>query len=552
MTAAGVWRCLAAIAGAVLITACTKVETSGGAGGRHPWTQPGVLRIATNADPKNLNPVLAASAPTLELSAFIFSYTVRYDDKARPVPDAIREIPTVENGGVSHDGLTIRYKLRPNMKWHDGAPVTCDDLRFTWHVVMNPHNNAITTDGYKDIRDVDCRDPLVAVVHMKKLYAPFLQQLWSVNGNAPILPEHLLAKLNDDKGSFNTAPYQAAPVGSGPFRFVSWTRGSEVRLRAFPDFYLGRPKLTEVIYKIMPDENTLATQLATHEIDMMFHGSGSTWDRVKALPGTVAVAPPVYTYDHLDFNLRRPIFADVRVRRALAYALDRAAMLAKIRHGLGELTETDESPSIGQAYTADVAKHPYDPARARALLDEAGWRAGPDGLRVKDGRRLAFTISTQTESNGGKAIQALVQRYWRDVGADVTVKNAPTSLFFDNTSSGIIQGGKYDVAGFAWAATADPDDSSIYSAENLPPHGQNALFWTDREATAAMNAGLATVDMKRRVAAYRIVQQRIADQVPTIVLWFRHEPQIYNDDLKHFTVTPVITTPFWNTWEYEI
>ena len=217
MIAGGAWRSAIALAGAVLAVACTKVDSTGAGGGRHPWTHPGVLRIATNSDPKNLNPVLAAAAPTLELSAFLFSYTVRYDEKARPVPDALRELPTIENGGVSRDGRTLVYKLRPNITWHDGAPLTCADLRFTWRVVMNPHNNVVTTDGYKDIRDIDCRDPLVAIVHMKRLYAPFLQQLWSVNGNAPILPEHLLSKVNDDRGSFNTAPYQAAPIGSGPF-----------------------------------------------------------------------------------------------------------------------------------------------------------------------------------------------------------------------------------------------------------------------------------------------------------------------------------------------
>jgi len=544
---------LALLAGAAILLGCTKIDATGRtAAGRHPWTIPGVLRMATNADPKSLDPVLAASTPTLELSAFLFSYTVFYDDHARPVADAVREIPTVANGDVSRDGLTIRYKLRPNMKWHDGAPLTCADLRFTWHVVMNPHNNVVTTDGYKDIRDVDCRDPLVAVVHMKKLYAPFLQQLWSVNGNAPILPEHLLAKVNDDRGSFNTAPYQSAPIGSGPFRFVSWSRGSQVVLRAFPDYYRGRPKLDEVIYKIMPDENAMATQLATHEIDMVFHGTPAILPRLQATKGVTVVTPPVYLYDHVDFNLRRPIFGDVRVRAALEDALDRPAMLARVRHGLGDLSNADESPAIGQAYTADVEKHPYDPARARALLDAAGWHVGRDGIRVKDGARFGFTISSATESTTGKQIEELVQQYWHAVGADVTVKNAPTPLMFDNTANGILQGGHYDVATFGWFATADPDDSAIYSSENFAPHGQNALFWNDPAATAAMNAGLSTIDWPRRVAAYHIVQQRFASQVPSIILWFAHEPEAYNDDLKGFTVTPVITTPFWNTWQLSI
>jgi peptide/nickel transport system substrate-binding protein len=538
---------------AVALASCTKIDANQrGPDGRHPWTHPGILRIATNADPKNLDPVLAASTPTLELSAFLFSYTVIYDEHARPVPDALARIPTVANGDVARDGLTLRYRLRRNVTWHDGAPLTCRDLRFTWQVVMNPHNNVVTTDGYKDIKEVDCRDPYVAVVRMKRVYAPFLQQLWSVNGNAPILPEHLLARYNDDRGSFNTAPYQSAPVGSGPFRFAGWDRGSEVRLKAYPGYFRGRPKLDEVIYKILPDSNTLVTQLQTHELDLIFHGPASQWQRLRAIPGTVAIAPAIYTYDHVDFNLRRPIFADRRVRAALALALDRPAMLAKIDNGFGELAPADQSPSLSIAYDRSIPLPRFDPATARALLDAAGWRVGSDGIRIRNGQRFAFTIGVAAESSAGRRLEELVQRYWHDVGADVTVKNAPSSAFFDNTANGVLQGGKYDTAIFAWAATADPDDSAIYSAHNLAPHGQNALFWTDAAATAAMDDALSTIDMRRRVADYHVVQRRIAREVPFITLWFRHEPEVYNDDLKGLRATPVITTPFWNTWEYSI
>ena len=542
---------MACLSFVVALVGCTRVGVGGKtAAGLNPWTRPDVLTISAPADPKNLDPVLASSEPTLELSAFLFSYAVRYDDRARPVADALREIPTVENGDVSRDGLTLRYKLRPDILWHDGAPLDCDDLRFTWRVVMNPHNNVVTTDGYRDIRDIDCRDPHEAVVHMKRLYAPFLQQLWSVNGNAPILPRHLLERYNDERGSFNSAPYQSAPIGSGPYTFVSWNRGSSVRLRAFPKYFRGKPAIAEVVYRIVPDENTLATLMVTHEIDVLFHGTGAIWDRIRAIPGTVAITPPIFAYDHVDFNLKRPIFADRRVREALADALDRPAMLQKAQHGLGELAEADQSPSIGIAYDPTVRKHPYDVARANALLDAAGWKRGADGLRRRDGVAFAFAISTQSDSDIGKQIETLVQAYWAAVGARVEVKNAPTSAFFDNSGNGILQGGKYDVAVFTWFAGADPDDSEIYSGDNFAPHGQNALFWNDRAATAAMNDALATVDMKRRIADYHIVQQRLASEVPTIVLWFRHEPEVFNDDLENFSATPVITTPFWNPWTY--
>ena len=344
---------------------------------------------------------------------FIFSWAIRYDGNGRPVPDALREIPTIANGDVSKDGLRLTYKLRPNIKWQDGVPLTCDDLKFTWQVVMNPHNNVVTTDGYKSIGSIDCSNPLVAVIHMKKLYAPYLQQLWSVNGNAPILPAHILAKYNDAKGSFNTAPYNSLPIGSGPFKVVAWNRGQDVRMVANPDFYLGKPKLNEVIYRILPDENTEETQLQTHEIDMLAVGSGMKWPQYASLAadpanGLVAIRVDSFLFSHVDFNLRHPIVSDRNVRIALAYATNRADIISKLLHGSARAAETDQSPVLSWAFTNDVTHYSYDPQKARAILDADGWKVGPDGVRVKNGQRLEFTFSTQTESNYGKALQTVL------------------------------------------------------------------------------------------------------------------------------------------------
>ena len=535
---------LAALAG------CTKVGTQSAQGG-NAFTQHGVLRYAENADPRNLNPLLAASAVTADLGGFIYSYAVRYDEKGTPFPDALRELPSVENGDVSKDGLTLKYKLRPGIKWHDGQELTCQDLRFTWQAVMNPKNNVNVTDGYRDMKEIDCRDPLVALVHMKKVYAPFLQQFWSPAGNTPILPAHLLAQYNDAKGSLNTAQYNSAPVGSGPFTFVSWERGSQIKLAAFPGYFMGKPKLNEEIFKIMPDANTLLTQLKTHEIDMIARGAASKWPEYQQIPGVVAIDPPTFQFAHIDFNLKRPMFADVRVRKALAYATDTHGILTKLRHGIGDAAPADQSPVLSWAYDPNVEKHDYDPAKARALLDEAGWKVGPDGIRVKDGRRLQFNYSTQTEATGGIAMQTLIMRDWHDIGVDAQAKNYPTSLFFENSATGIVQGGHYDVAAFSWVGSTDPDDSQIYSADNMAPRGQNSLFWNDRRATDAMNDALATVDRERRKKDYFVVQEELAGQVPTIVLYFAREPWVYNSDLKHFSVGAG-QNPFWNPWEYEI
>jgi peptide/nickel transport system substrate-binding protein len=551
-------RAIAAVFTVIAVGGCTKVSNggAGNAGAAHAWTVPGVFRFSEFSDPKNLDPALNSATPTLDLSMFIFSWTVRYDAKARPFPDALTEIPTVANGDVSRDGLTLKYKLRPNMKWQDGPPVTCNDLKFTWQVVMNPHNNVVTTDGFKDIGSIDCSNPHVAVIHMKKLYAPFLQQLWAVNGNAPILPEHLLAKYNDDKGSFNTAPYQSLPIGSGPFKVVAWHRAQDVQLVANPDFYLGKPKLKEVIYKILPDENTAVTQLQTHELDMLALGTGLKWPEYAALAadprnGLVAVRVDAFAWSHADFNLRHPVVSDVQVRRALAYATNRGEIIDKVVHGSAIPANTDQQPHYSWAYTDDVAHYPYDPAKAAALFDADGWKLGPGGIRVKDGQRLEFTLSTQTESTNGKANETVLQRQWREVGVQADVKNYPTSQFFDNSANGILQGGHYDVALFSWVGAADPDDSAIYSGDNLAPHGQNAMFWTNRAATDAMNDALKTIDQSRRKRDYVTVQQQLALDVPTIILYFNRVPYVYNSDLKGFDASPVIAA-FWDPWNYSI
>ena len=532
-------------------TACTRVATSSSEGSA-PHESHDRLVYAEAQDAKSLNPLLSTSASSLDLSMFIYSYAVRYDDKVRPVPDALREIPTQANGDVSKDGLTLKYKLRPNILFHDGVKLTCADLRFTWHVVVNPANNGVTQDGYRDIKDIDCSDPLVAVIHMKKIYAPFLQQLWGVNGNAPILPEHLLAKYNDSKGSFNTAPYQGAPIGSGPYRFVKWDRGSQVVMKAFDRYFLGKPKIGEVVFKYIPDSNTLVEQVRTHEVDMAIHVGANSWPQMQNIPGTIADAPPVYTYDHVDFNLRKPLFAhDLALRRALATGIDRPGLLAKIAHGLGDLTDTALSPKISTGWTKDTVHYPFDLAGARKMLDGDGWKVGTGGIRVKNGLRLAFNLQTQTESASGKAYQTLIQSEWRDLGADVGIKNAPTAQFFDNTANGVLQGGHYDVAIFAWSSAADPDDSAIYSPRNFAPHGQNALFWDNAVAGKAMDDELATVDPVLRRRAFVIEQQQFASDVPSIVLFYRREPEIYPTRLKGYVASPVIS-PFWDPQNYSL
>src|SRR5579884_745965 len=541
----------AASALALLLAGCTKVGESGGGPAGGAGAHPDRLVVSTISDPKNLNPAFASATPTLELSALLFTYAVRYDENARPVPDAVTEIPSVANGDVSKDGLTIRYKLRHGIRWSDGqGELTCADMRSTWKMMVNPKNDVDTTVGWDQIKGVDCRDPYVAVVHMKRVYAWFLQQLWGVNGNSPILPAHIIDKYDDAKGSMNSAPFNSAPVGSGPYTFVSWQRGNEIRLRANPNYFLGKPQIDEIVYKIVPDGNTLVTQVQTHEIDISWNDPVGAYTRLLGLAGVKTIAPVVYVFDHMDFNLTRPLFQDLAVRRALTYALDRRSMIAKVERGLGELSPTFLDPTLYKdAYDPTVMQYPYDPAKARALLDADGWKPGPGGVRVKNGQRLAFQISATTEGVTAHLVEDQAQAYWRAIGAAAEVKNYPSALFFDQVN-GPLAKGNFDVGLYAWSGAPEVDQTAIYSGHFMPPHGQNYPRWRNARATAAMDDANATIDKARQIADYKIVQQEFAKDDPSVILWFRKMPITYPSSLIGFTATPVITTPFWNPWTY--
>jgi peptide/nickel transport system substrate-binding protein len=515
-----------------------------------------VLRIAENTDFKSLNVVLDGSAATSDIAYFTMSFAVRYNAQAQPVADALVEVPTIANGDVSKDGLTLTYKLRHDILFQDGVPLTCKDVVFSWHYVMDPHTNVSATDGFSSIKSVDCPDRYTAVIHLKSVYAPYLETIFGPNGNVPILPEHILSKYMDGKGGQNTAPYNSMPIGSGPFRVIEWNRGTVVRMVANPTYFLGKPKLNEVDFYYEPDENTLETQIQTHAIDMLARGTAINWLRYKALGddpknGVKAIQVNSFIFDHIDFNLENPILSDVNVRRALAYATNRQEIIDKIQHGAAYPSDSPEHPLFTWGYTDDTAHYPFDAAKAKQLLDADGWQVGADGTRVKNGARLEFNLDTQSESTGNKAIEALLQREWHDVGVQADIKNYPTPQMFANGDAGILEGGHFDAAVYAWVGAADPDLNAIYSATNFRPRGQNMMRWNNARATAALADALKTVDQGKRKAYYVVFQQELAKDAPTIIISFRKEPYVYNTDLEGFDPSPVTST-FWDPWEYSI
>jgi peptide/nickel transport system substrate-binding protein len=497
---------------------------------RHPWTVPHVLRYATGEDIVGLNPHLSQQLTLSFMSSLTMAWLLRFNHANRPVPELATEVPSLANGGVSHDGKTITYHLRRDAKWSDGIPFTSDDVRFSADVVRNPANNEQSHQGFDLITRLDTPDPYTVVFHLRRPFSGFFVNFFSTGGAAPcILPRHLLGTLPN----INQAPYNALPVGIGPFKYASWKRADSVELVPDPLYFGRKPKLTRIVFKVIPDRNTTMTQLTTHEIDLWLPVPSAFFDRVRALPSVTIVRQGSYAYNHLDFELEHGALRDPVVRRALRLGLDRASILAKIRHGVGILQETPFAP--GHPLHIDVPRVPYDPAAANAMLDQDGWKRGPDGVRAKGADRLEFNFATGTGLPDTDAMIELIRLNWAQLGVRFDVRHYPSPLYFAPfNAGGILYNGKFDIAAFAWFTSPDGDLMNLFACDRMKAKGQNVPRYCDHEVDRALERFLATYVEADQKTASRFIQERIARDVPTIVTDAREDVFAFNDDLHGF------------------
>ncbi|MEA2665319.1 MAG: peptide/nickel transport system substrate-binding protein [Candidatus Eremiobacteraeota bacterium] len=490
-----------------------------------------MLRYATAEDIVGLNPHLTQQTVLSYMAQMTMAWLTKYDVHNRPIPELSTEVPSRENGGISKDGLTITYHLRKGVKWSDGQPFTADDVVFSTKVVLNPANNEVGRDGWDLITKIDEPDKYTVVYHLRKQYAPFAATFFSTGGANPcVLPKHLLANLPN----INHAPYNALPVGIGPFKYKSWKRSDSVELVPDPLYFRGQPKLQRIVFKIVPDRNTVTTQLETHEIDLWTPVSPAYYDRVRSIPGVVVDKNPGYYFGHLDLQNTHPGLDDPRVRRALRLATDREQIKMKIRHGLGLVQDNPVSPA-NPAFDKSVPTDPYDPAQAAKLLDQAGWKPGPDGIRTKNGHALNLVFATSTGTPDTDSMIELIRAEWKNVGVGLSVKRYPSPLMFaPYADGGIVYGGKWDVITFNWGGDPIGDLSSLYECKSIPPNGQNDPRYCNKTVSAAMEKFKLEYDEKKRQQYSHVIQSGIAQDTPIIVLDIVEDIFAHNSDLKGF------------------
>ncbi len=529
---------VAALLWACGMAACSRVQTSG-AHSLHPWTIPGTLRFADAEEPDSLNPLLSQMTLVHDLGALTMGYLFVFGRAGEPVPSLCTEVPTQQNGDISRDGKTIIYKLRHNAVWHDGAPFTSADIVFTVHTILDPKTNVLTRAGWEYVRSVDAHDAHTVVFHLTRPYAAFMNTYFTPAENPAILPKHLLQGVD-----VNHAAYNALPVGLGPFRFVRWSRGSEVVMEAFDRWWGGKPKLRRIVFKVIPNTNTVLQELRTHEIDAFVRVPGDRLDQLAHMPGIAVVGYPTTTYGHFDYNVQSPLLSDVHVRRALTHAIPLDVMWAKIDHRSGR-REWTPIPRFSWAYDPNVPRYPYDIRAAANGLEAAGWRLGPDGLRHKNGLTMRMRVAGNVGNPELDARVLLMQSSFKQIGVAVEYFHYPTpTLFGSYAAGGIVATRKYDMASYAWQLSPDPNLENQYTCANISPKGLNYLGYCNRRFDAYVDDSLVTYDRAQRKRDLVAAQRILGADEPTVILTQRVDHIAYNDDLTGLDPSPAMV--FWN------
>jgi peptide/nickel transport system substrate-binding protein len=333
--------------------------------------------------------------------------------------------------------------------------------------------------------------------------------------------------------NINHAAYNSLPVGIGPFRYVRWTRGESVLLEANPYYFGGQPRLQHIIFKTIPSETTALTQMETGEADLWPMVRPGLYPRAKLIRTAVTQVIAGSYFSHIDFNLRRPFFHDVRVREALRLATDREVIRRDLRHNTGLLQEGFAAPGTS-AYNVSLPFHAFDRDQANRLLDQAGWRRGGDGVRTRGGRRMNFEVAIVADPDTASLME-LLRRMWQPLGIELNVRQYPATLLFESRAhGGILANGRFDMTEFSWQGDVAGDLSDIYGCDASPPQGQNYSGYCNRNVDRLFAYVKGDYDLGRRKEWLYAIQRMISDDVPTIILAINDDIYTANSDLHNF------------------
>jgi peptide/nickel transport system substrate-binding protein len=464
------------------------------------------LVMIIESSPANLDPRVGTDAQSERIGKLIFDSLVRRDEHFQLQPALAErwEIP---------DPLTYVFHLRHDVRFHDGTPLTSRDVKYTFDSIMNGSVITAKTSTFKLVDRIDAPDHYTVIFHLKEPYATLL---WNVSDGAVGIVPYGSGKDFNQK-----------LIGSGPFKFVSAVQDSQVVIARNDHYWGAAPKLSKVRFAVVPDMTTRALELRKGSADILINAvSADMTVALKNEPRLEVHVSPGTIYAYLAFNLRDPILRDVRVRQALAYAIDRDAVIKYLWRDMAQ-PAASVLPKQHWAFTDEVAHYPHDPARARQILDDAGYLPGKDGLRFH------LTMKTSTEETS-RLMAAVFQQQLRDVGIALDIRSFEFATFYSDVVKGAFQ-----LYSLRWiGGNEDPDIfEHVFHSASFPPKRANRSYYVNARVDALIDQGRREIDQEKRKQLYAELQRITADELPYVNLWFFDNVVVFSKRVRNVNVS---------------
>ncbi|WP_080847223.1 peptide-binding protein [Cytobacillus gottheilii] len=474
--------------------------------------QGGDLIIGSTGSPTMFNGLYSSDASSSDIEGMIFDGLIGSDLEFNPVTDG----GLAESVEAAEDGLTYTVTITQDATFHDGEPLTADDVVFTYNIPLSEEYDGPRKSYFEAVESVEKVDDYTIKFNMSKVDAQFPV----VGLSFGILPEHILGEVpipELGEHEFNTKN----PIGSGPFKFEEWRDGEYVKVVANEDYWDGRPYLDSVTYKIVPDANAMLAQLQAGDVHYYAGVAQPDVPTVESFADAAGLrleSGLALSYTFLGLNQRMEMFQDVSVRQAITHAIDREAIVENVMAGFGEVAHVPESP-LSWAYNPDVPKFEYDVEKAKQMLADAGWTPGDDGILEKDGERFSFEVKTNQGNKVREDIVVILQQQLKEVGIEIVPQIVEFSSLIADIDPGVWN---FEGIVLGWSLGTDPDPSGIFHTKEIEA-GLNFTGYSNPDLDVLMDQSLQELDKDARKDQIGQVQQGLAEDQAYTFLYYPEE-----------------------------